>query len=311
MASILRRAWSSVQRQNSLKENAKSTAEASSSGSERNDETASEVMSLPSEILFSIFARLNSVDLAAANAVCRSWHAIADDDLLWHARLRADNGPLWPSVQFAETFLRAGFSQRPASDVPTKRRSQLPGTALFNLNPDGLQRFRSIYSQRAGVPRAIILDGGSGYAKFGWSNEVAPQFHLATFLEFGNVELPLYQRSKDLFTTVFNRMRVKPSAQPIVLSTPTVHSDDSQIEKHARRQLRETTFAVLFELGVPAICAIDQAVLALLAANLTSGIVVNIGFHVTTVAPGKKLYKLLFITFSYNDLERLSVQIHM
>lgn len=33
---------------------------------------------------------------------------------------------------------------------------------------------------------------------------------------------------------------------------------DSQIEKQARRQLRETTFSVLFELGVPSICAIDQ-----------------------------------------------------
>lgn len=33
---------------------------------------------------------------------------------------------------------------------------------------------------------------------------------------------------------------------------------DSQIEKQARRQLRETTFGILFELGVPAIRAIDQ-----------------------------------------------------
>lgn len=38
-----------------------------------------------------------------------------------------------------------------------------------------------------------------------------------------------------------------------------------------------------------------QAVLALFAANQTSGIVVNIGFHVTTVAPGKQFGKALLI----------------
>ncbi|KAG0588974.1 hypothetical protein KC19_2G282100 [Ceratodon purpureus] len=279
MASLLRRAWSSV-RQTSKEAVGKSQSEDMAM-----EDDGPEVMKLPGEMLFSIFARLDSVDLAHVSAVCKTWHAIADDDALWEARLVADNGPLWPSVQFAENFLRAGFCQRPASDVPTGHRSRLPGTALPSPTLNALLPFRSIYSQRAMVPRAIIFDGGSGYAKYGWSDEVAPQDTLATFLEFGNIESPLYPRLKHLFTVIFDRMRVKASAQPIVLSTPTVHSDDSQIEKKARRQLRETTFSVLFELGVPAICAIDQAVLALFASNQTSGIVVNIGFHVTTVAP--------------------------
>ena len=38
---------------------------------------------------------------------------------------------------------------------------------------------------------------------------------------------------------------------------------------------------------------LSQVVLALFAANQTLGIVVNIGFHVTTVAPGKQFGEAL------------------
>ncbi|CAL5435092.1 unnamed protein product [Camellia sinensis] len=38
-------------------------------------------------------------------------------------------------------------------------------------------------------------------------------------------------------------------------------------------------------MNVPTICAINQATLALYATRRTSGIVVNIGFHQTSVVP--------------------------
>ncbi len=41
-----------------------------------------------------------------------------------------------------------------------------------------------------------------------------------------------------------------------------------------------------------------QAVLALFAAHQTSGIVVNIGFHFTTVAPGKQFWKARLVFHS-------------
>lgn len=109
MASLLRRAWSSV------RQTSKDAVGKSESGDMAVEDDGPEVMKLPGEMLFSIFARLDSVDLAHVSAVCKTWHAIADDDALWEARLVADNGPLWPSVQFAENFLRAGFCQRLAS----------------------------------------------------------------------------------------------------------------------------------------------------------------------------------------------------
>ncbi|KOM42948.1 hypothetical protein LR48_Vigan05g055200 [Vigna angularis] len=42
--------------------------------------------------------------------------------------------------------------------------------------------FKHIYGQRAQVPGSIIIDGGSGYCKFGWSKYECPSGRSATFL---------------------------------------------------------------------------------------------------------------------------------
>ncbi|KAM1784606.1 hypothetical protein ACFX12_037606 [Malus domestica] len=53
----------------------------------------------------------------------------------------------------------------------------------------------------------------------------------------------------------------------------------------SRRQLKEAIYKVLFDMNVPAVCAINQATLALYAGRRTSGIIVNIGFQVTSIVP--------------------------
>ncbi|KAF5936518.1 hypothetical protein HYC85_027647, partial [Camellia sinensis] len=58
---------------------------------------------------------------------------------------------------------------------------------------------------------------------------------------------------------------------------------DTESVKAARRKLKETISSVLFDVNVPTICAINQATLALYATRRTSRIVVNIGFHQTSV----------------------------
>ncbi|CAH9135196.1 unnamed protein product [Cuscuta epithymum] len=80
-------------------------------------------------------------------------------------------------------------------------------------------------------------------------------------------------------------MQVKTSTQPIIVSIPICHYDDVESDKSSRKQLDEAILSTLFDLNVPAVCAINQAVLALFAARQTSGIVVNIGFHQTSVVP--------------------------
>ncbi|XP_058114552.1 actin-related protein 8 isoform X2 [Magnolia sinica] len=120
-------------------------------------------------------------------------------------------------------------------------------------------------------------------------------FCLPYLQEFGNIESPMYSRLRHFFATIYSRMQVKPSTQPIVVSIPLCYSDDTESAKASRRQLKETIYSVLFDMNVPAVCAINQAVLALYAARRTSGIVVNIGFNVTSVVPilrGKVMHKV-------------------
>ncbi|KAJ8423783.1 hypothetical protein Cgig2_018442 [Carnegiea gigantea] len=103
------------------------------------------------------------------------------------------------------------------------------------------------------------------------------------------------------------RMQVRPTGQPIVVSIPICHNDDNESAKASRRQLKEAIYSALFDMNVPAVCAISQisihaanhalydlgrevvgawqATLALYAARRTSGIVVNIGFYQTSIVP--------------------------
>ncbi|KAM1145563.1 hypothetical protein PS2_037300 [Malus domestica] len=78
---------------------------------------------------------------------------------------------------------------------------------------------------------------------------------------------------------------VKPSSQPMVLSIPICHYNDTESTKASRGQLKEAIYKVLFDMNVPAVCAINQATFALYAGRRTSGIVVNIGFQVTSIVP--------------------------
>ncbi|XP_062086138.1 actin-related protein 8-like [Humulus lupulus] len=114
-------------------------------------------------------------------------------------------------------------------------------------------------------------------------------------MEFGNIESPMYTRLRQFFSTIYSRMQVRAPSQPVVVSIPILHYDDTESAKASRRQLKEAIYTTLFNMNVPAVCAINQATLALYAARRTSGIVVNIGFQVTSVVPilhGKVMHKV-------------------
>ncbi|XP_062112803.1 actin-related protein 8-like [Humulus lupulus] len=102
-------------------------------------------------------------------------------------------------------------------------------------------------------------------------------------LEFGNIESPMYTRLRQFFSTIYSRMQVRAPSKPVVVSIPILHYDDTESAKASKRQLKEAIYTALFNMNVPAICAINQTTLALYAARRTSGIVVNIGFQVTSV----------------------------
>lgn len=221
---------------------------------------------IPTDVFMQILRLLGPKEAARACIVCRAWRFLAADNRLWIFFLQGGREP-YDTVVFAETHLRSGF----------------PLKMYFDHTVQLL--FMQIYAQREKVPGSIIIDGGSGYCKYGWSKYAFPSGRCATFLEFGNIESPMYPRLRHFFSTIYSRMQVKPSSQPIIVSIPICHSDDTESARASRRQLRETICSVLFDMNAPAVCAIDQAVLALYAARRTSGIVVNIGFHVTSVVP--------------------------
>ncbi|KAM7492818.1 hypothetical protein LguiA_035739 [Lonicera macranthoides] len=177
-------------------------------------------------------------------------YVTVSDNRLWIHFLQYHHP--WDSFFFAETYLRLGY---PLQTCP----SQMPELS-----------FMHIYGQRAQLPGVVIIDGGSGCCKFGWSKYTSPSGHSATFL-------------------------VNSSAQPIVVSVPICQYDNTASAKAARRQLKEAIYSALFGVNVPAVCAINQATLALFAARRTSGIVVNIGFQQTSVVPilhGKVMRKV-------------------
>uniref|UniRef100_A0A0D9WAW8 F-box domain-containing protein n=1 Tax=Leersia perrieri TaxID=77586 RepID=A0A0D9WAW8_9ORYZ len=236
-----------------------------------------ELDALPIDVLAQILRLLGPADAARSGAVCRAWRLLAADNGLWAFFLRLGPDP-WDLVVFAETHLAAG----PAS-VPL----------YYDFSPQ--LSFKQIYSRRAVVPGSIIVDGGSGYCKYGWSKYAAPSGRCATFLEFGNIESPMYARLRHFLSTIYTRMQVKPSTQPIIVVLPLCHMDDTESARASRKQYKETLYSVLFDMNVPAVCAVDQAVLALYAAKRTSGIVVNIGFNTTSIVPifqGMVMYEI-------------------
>ncbi|GMY30732.1 actin-related protein 8 isoform X1 [Fagus crenata] len=261
MAMLLRKVWGSLS-------NRSDTAVR-----DRNSASSSLLTSLgafdelPSDILMQILRKLGAKDAIKMSVVCKSWKLLVSDNQLWIFYLQHQRDESWDSIFFAETSLRPGYPL------------QTFFTEMQELS------FMRIHSQRMQVPGSVIIDGGSGYCKYGWSKYARPSGLSATFLEFGNIESPMYSRLRHFFTTIYSRMQVKPSTQPVVVSIPICHYDDTESDKASRRQLKETIYSALFDMNVPAVCAINQAILALYAARRTSGIVVNIGFQVTSVVP--------------------------
>ncbi|WCJ32519.1 actin-related protein 8 [Euphorbia peplus] len=273
MAILLRKVWESINKKNSSSRSLNRlnyNLEPSSSSLGAFDR-------IPVDVVMQIVRLMGPKDAARLSVVCKSWRSLVSDNRLWIYFLQ-NYHESWDSSFFSETHLRSGYPIQPfASHITTEL------------------SFMNIYRDRERVPGSVIIDGGSGYCKFGWSKYSCPSGRSATFLEFGNIETPMYSRLRNFYATIYSRMQVRPPGQPIVVSLPICHYDDTETAKASRRQLKEAVYSTLFDMNAPAVCAINQATLALYAARRTSGIVVNIGFQITSVVPilhGKVMRKV-------------------
>ncbi|KAH1253504.1 Actin-related protein 8 [Glycine max] len=243
MSMLLRKVWERVLWRSDSSTSASASASSSSSSSppEVACSDMGELELLPSDILMHILRLLGPKEAAKLSVVCKALRSLVSDNRLWIHFLQTHQAePSGDSVFFAETTLSYGYPLPPfAGHWP-----QLS--------------FKHIYGQRALVPGSIIIDGGSGYCKFGWSKYAYPSGRSATFLEFGNIESPMYTRLRHFFATIYNRMQVKPNKQPVIVSVPICHYDDTESAKASRQQLKEAIYASLFDMNVPAVCAINQ-----------------------------------------------------
>lgn len=272
-------ASSSIKRSTTTNTNSSSNSSSSSSSRSHHHHPLGLFDSLPPDILLKITRLLDPKHAAKLCLVCKSWRSLVSDNELWAHFLQTHQPIHFHSILFSETNLTSGYP--------------LPIFDTHTTTPH--VSFKHVFGHRERLPPTVIIDGGSGYCKFGWSKEDRPLGRIATFLEFGNVETPIYTRLRHFFATVYGRMKVKPSSQAVVVSLPLCHYDDTESAKASRQQLKEAICAALFDMNVPAVCALNQATLALYAANQTSGIAVNIGFQVTSVVPilnGKVMRKV-------------------
>ncbi|KAK4398688.1 Actin-related protein 8 [Sesamum angolense] len=225
---------------------------------------------IPIDIFMQILKILGPRESARVRAVCKAWKFLVSDNRLWIYFLQNQPEP-WDSVFFAETHLRSGY---PLQVFPSQ---------MHDLS------FMHIYGQREEVPGALIIDGGSGYCKYGWSKYSSPSGR--------NLETSSLQCLLDL-DILFNNLQ-QDAGENINTANcciiPLCHYDNTESAKSSRRQLKDAIYSTLFDMNVPAVCAINQATLALFAARRTSGVVVNVGFHQTSVVPilhGKVMHKV-------------------
>ncbi|KAL9235260.1 hypothetical protein vseg_010035 [Gypsophila vaccaria] len=272
---ILKKLWETLSHSSTTPQSTSTSASTSTSIQDRSTPNTGAFDRIPDEIFVIILKKVGPKEAAKLGTVCKTWNNfVSSDNHLWIHFFQSLSSDC-DSIFFAESHLRA------------YRLVYHEETLQLSL--------KNIFGQRAKVPGALIIDGGSGYCKFGWSKYSRPSGRSATFMEFGNIEAPMYARLRNFYATIYDRMQVKYTSHPIVVSVPICHYDDTESAKASRRQLKEAIHSALYDLNVPAVCAINQATLALYAARRTSGIVVNIGFHQTSIVPilhGKVMRKV-------------------
>lgn len=157
MAKLLRRVWKSVT----------ICPSSSQSNADLDSDSIAPAEKLPLDVFLLILKRLGPRNSAWAALVCRAWRSMVADEGVWLFFLREEAGEMWEAVLFAETYLRSGF---PLRSVVTDVYGTLP--------------FQLIYSQRKQLQGSVIIDGGSGYCKFGQSKYSRPSGRSSTFLVY-------------------------------------------------------------------------------------------------------------------------------
>jgi len=137
----------------------------------------------------------------------------------------------------------------------------------------------------------VVVDVGTGYTKVGFAGAVSPISMVPNMAVLGNATVMkhgMFTEDMELMEhfmrrAVFGPLGARPEQHATLLClnlypTPA----DSEIHMERVDDLQE---CLTQRLGVPVVCAMHSAVLALHAHGVTTGIVVDIGLGVTRVTP--------------------------
>ncbi|KAF2563576.1 hypothetical protein F2Q70_00014917 [Brassica cretica] len=167
---ILRKVWGSVWSRSSSGKDSASHSAIQVPLSPSSSSSLGAFDHLPMDILIQILMLVEPRDAVKLSLTCKAWRCLAGGNRLWIFYLQCSQES-WDSIFFAETSLRSGYPLRMLS------------------SQSGELSFMRIYGQRARVRGSIIIDGGSGYCKFGWSKYASPSGRSATFLNLCYVAL--------------------------------------------------------------------------------------------------------------------------
>lgn len=131
----------------------------------------------------------------------------------------------------------------------------------------------------------IVIENGPGAIKSGFANETTPSVIIpntvtladgSTVNAFEQGCVANWEGVQQIWSQIFSRLRVDPSAQPVLLT------ERAQIRKADRQKITQIMFETF---KVPALYVANNASLALYQSGRTTGVVVHMGYDVLHVVP--------------------------
>ena len=223
---------------------------------------------LPYECLVECLTHIETAEtLCALREVSQTLCEAAGADVLWRALcVKHQHGQ---SLDFRQALGSFGHPDaKPLTDRATSSdHGGLVWRDIFRKSRDALQT-------------TICIDTGRGYAKYGLASSARPQM-----IQICQPGAEASQES--LYHLAFRRLglgRVDMSTHAAIISEPfRLASAAAERERAVWRY--ETELRILRGFQLKQVCIVDSASLCLFAHNLTSGVVVNIGFGTTFIVP--------------------------
>ena len=233
---------------------------------------------LPFECLVEILCHLGTApELCTVALTNHALHEVANADVLWRSLcVRSRHGQ---SLDF-QNFL--GSFHHPDAKVADEEGAAAPSeTASGAASAKSATPWKDVYRlSRDTLQTTVCIDTGRGYAKYGMASGERP----------GHIQICMPGQEatqQSLYPIAFRRLglhRRDVANHAVIVSEPfRLAAAENERERAIWRY--ETERRILEGFRFKQVCIVNSASLCLFAHNLTSGVVVNIGFANTFIVP--------------------------